>query len=54
METYIKKACEQFEALLREQLARSEKMKENVRILMECDKFWVDYSILLFMYRKLN
>ena len=29
METYIKKACEQFEALLREQLARSEKMKEN-------------------------
>ena len=29
MEAYIKKACEQFEALLREQLARSEKMKEN-------------------------
>ena len=29
METYIKKACEQFEALLREQLARTEKMKEN-------------------------
>ena len=29
METYIKKACEQFETLLREQLARSEKMKEN-------------------------
>ena len=29
METYIKKACEQFEALLREQLARSKKMKEN-------------------------
>ena len=29
METYIKKACEQFEALLREQLARSERMKEN-------------------------
>lgn len=29
METYIKKACEQFEALLREQLARAEKMKEN-------------------------
>ena len=29
MEQYIKKACEQFEALLREQLARSEKMKEN-------------------------
>ena len=29
METYIKKACEQFESLLREQLARSEKMKEN-------------------------
>ena len=28
MEAYIKKACEQFEALLREQLARSEKMKE--------------------------
>ena len=30
METYIKKACEQFEALLREQLARSEKMKERM------------------------
>ena len=29
MEAYIKKACEQFETLLREQLARSEKMKEN-------------------------
>ena len=29
MEAYIKKACEQFESLLREQLARSEKMKEN-------------------------
>ena len=29
METYIKKACEQFEALLGEQLARTEKMKEN-------------------------
>ena len=29
METYIKKSCEQFEALLREQLARAEKMKEN-------------------------
>ena len=29
METDIKKACEQFEALLREQLARSEKIKEN-------------------------
>ena len=28
MEAYIKKACEQFEGLLREQLARSEKMKE--------------------------
>ena len=29
MEAYIKKACEQFETLLREQLARSEKMKES-------------------------
>lgn len=29
MEAYIKKACEQFETLLREQLARSEKMKQN-------------------------
>lgn len=29
METYIEKACKQFETLLREQLARAEKMKEN-------------------------
>ena len=29
MERYIKEACEQFEALLREQLARTEKMKQT-------------------------